>query len=143
LATVDSSFPAFVGFCQEPGYRFTIVSDGMTWMINHILNRHGIRGLTVYANQMHFGLDGVHLSFPWFDPQSPMRGVSKPTIVRRYQAEGDKVVFIGDGLTDLEAAGVADLLYARDQLLEHCRQQGIRVIGFSDFSDLLEKWVAP
>jgi 2,3-diketo-5-methylthio-1-phosphopentane phosphatase len=141
IIPVDPAFPRFVRLCRRQGYAFAILSDGLSWIIRYILGRVGLDGLCIYANQIEFRPDGFRLRFPWYDQEAPMRGVSKPTIVRRYQAQGHRVVFIGDGLTDLEAAGVADVMFARDRLLQHCRERGIPAIAFSDFSDLLGKWV--
>jgi 2-hydroxy-3-keto-5-methylthiopentenyl-1-phosphate phosphatase len=138
---VDPAFSRFVRFCGSQGYAFAILSDGLGWIISYILERVGLEELPIYANHIEFGPDGFRLQFPWYNRETPMRGVSKPTIVKRYQARGCRVAFIGDGLTDLEAAGVADVIYARDRLLQHCRERGIPAIDFSDFSDLLRKWV--
>ena len=41
------------------------------------------------------------------------------------------MVFIGDGLSDLEAVHVADQVYARDELLEYCQEKDIPAIGFT------------
>ena len=138
---IDSGFPAFLQFCRRLGYCFAVVSDGLDWIIHYVLRRHGLNGVTVHANEMRFTPQGVRLSFPHHDPDSPLRGISKPSIISRYKARGYQVVFVGDGLTDLEAAPAADLVYAKHELLWHCREQGIKAHGFSDFADLLEKWV--
>jgi 2-hydroxy-3-keto-5-methylthiopentenyl-1-phosphate phosphatase len=140
---MDSAFTSFLDFCGQRGYRFAILSDGVDWVINSILERHGIGGLTIYSNELRFEADGLRVSFPFFDPESPLRGVSKPAIIRRHQAEGFKVALIGDGLTDIEAAEVADIVYARDRLLEYCRERGIEAVAFSGFADLVAKWAGP
>jgi 2-hydroxy-3-keto-5-methylthiopentenyl-1-phosphate phosphatase len=139
---MDPAFPEFLGFCQKQGYRFAIVSEGLGWCVDYVLRRHGICGITVYSNEIHFEPDGFRFSFPWYHPESPLRGVSKSALVRRYQAQGDRVVFIGDGLSDTDAVEVADVVYARAKLLEYCSKRGIQAVGFSDFADLLGRWVA-
>lgn len=142
LATipVDAAFSTFLEFCSGHGYDFAILSDGLVWVIEYILGRQGVHDLTVYANELHFERKGLRVSFPWHDPAAPMRGVSKPNIIRRYQAEGYKVVYIGDGPTDLEVVGVADVLCARDQLWRYCQERGIAAVGFTDLADLMAKW---
>jgi 2,3-diketo-5-methylthio-1-phosphopentane phosphatase len=137
---IDPAFPHFLGLCQERGYHFAIVSDGLSWCVDHILRQHGICGITVYSDEIHFEPDGFRFSFPWYHPESPTRGVSKSAIVQRYQVQGNSVVFIGDGLSDTDAVQVADVVYAREQLLEYCRKRGIQAVGFSDFADLLARW---
>jgi len=138
---IDPAFPRLLDFCRQRGYRFAIVSDGLRWYINYILARYGIHGLTVYANEIYFEPQGIRLAFPWYSADAPLRGVSKKGIIRRYQADGCKVVFIGDGLSDIDAVQVADVLYANDDLLAYCRKHGIPAIEFSDLSDVLAKWV--
>ena len=140
---LDPGFEDLVSFCERRGYHFAVLSDGLHWYIDRILERHGFEDLTVYCNEIEFREDGVELSFPWHDPSSPMRGTSKPSIVRRYQRQGFEVVFIGDGLSDVEVAGVADLVYAKDRFLEHCRENGQAAIPFSELADVVENWRDP
>jgi len=140
---LDPALVQLVDFCRQRGYHFAIVSDGLRWYIEYVLNRHGIRDVTIYASEIHFGPDGFRFSFPWYNPESPLRSTSKVSIVQRYQAQGDKVVFIGDGSTDIKAAQAADVVYARDALLTYCREHGIPAIEFSDLSDVLAKWTLP
>nr|MBC7243815.1 MtnX-like HAD-IB family phosphatase [Chloroflexota bacterium] len=135
---LDPAFPDLVSFCQQQGYPFAIVSDGLTWYIRYILERHGIHHVQVYANEIHFGPDGLHLSFPWYSAESPLRGTSKLAFVRRYKAEGFQVVFIGDGLSDIEVVGAADVLFARASLLDYCREQRIPAMPFSNLSEVLD-----
>lgn len=140
---LDPGFETLVSFCRRRGYSFAVLSDGLHWYIDRILERHGFDSLTVYANEIEFTEDGVELSFPWHDPDWPMRGVPKPSIVNRYQDEGFHVVFIGDGLSDAEVAGVADLLYAKGRFLEYCREAGVPAIPFSELGDVVENWQEP
>ena len=47
------------------------------------------------------------------------------------------MVFIGDGVSDFEAAQVADIVYARDVLLDYTNDQGIQAREFSDMGDII------
>ncbi len=135
---LDPKLPALLTLCRERGYPFAIVSDGLTWYIEYILARHGLHDITSYANQVDFEPQGLQLSFPWYDPNSPLRGVDKAGIVRRYQKAGYQVAFIGDGLSDVEVVGVADLLYAKGSLLRHCRENGVEAIEYSTLTDVIK-----
>ena len=137
---LDPGFPALVEFCRQQGYPFAILSDGLRWFIDYILQQHDLHGLTVFANEITFKAEGYALTFPWYSSDTPRRGTSKPMIIQRYQAEGYKVIFIGDGLSDIEAVKTADVVFAQAGLLEYCVQNGIPSIGFSDLSDLLRRW---
>jgi 2,3-diketo-5-methylthio-1-phosphopentane phosphatase len=141
--TLDPEMPALLAFCQQRDYPFAIVSDGLTWYIDYILGRHGLHDITLYASHISFEPEGLRLSFPWYDPSSPLRGVGKAAIVRRYQQQGYRVAFIGDGLSDMEVVGVADVLYAKDGLLKYCREHGAEAIEYCTLSDVLAGWKDP
>ncbi len=140
---LDAALPDLIEFCRKRGYGFAIVSDGLTWYIRYVLNRHGIGDIPIYSNEIHFEPAGFRFSFPWYDARTPLRGTCKAAIIERLRAEGAKVVLIGDGQTDSEAAEVADLVYAKDSLLEYCRERGIPAISFSTLQDVLSNWREP
>jgi len=137
---LDPAFPDLYGYCAQQGYPFVVLSDGLSWYINYVLTCNGFSGLTIYANEIHFTSGGIRISSPWYQPDTPRRGTSKPSIIRKYQEDGYWVVFIGDGLTDVEAVEAADVVYARARLLEYCRKLEIPAIGFSNMQDLLANW---
>ncbi|HEY43185.1 MAG TPA: HAD-IB family phosphatase [Anaerolineae bacterium] len=130
----------FISFCQERGYSFAIVSDGLQWYIEYILQQHGITDIKIIASQIYFKTNGFHFSYPWYNPEVPLRSTSKPTIIRHYQERGSRVAFIGDGTSDFEVVGVADSIYARRKLAEYCQSKGVPAIAFTDFFDLIAKW---
>jgi 2-hydroxy-3-keto-5-methylthiopentenyl-1-phosphate phosphatase len=137
---IDPSFPEFVQFCQKQKYPLAVLSDGLKWYISYILNRFRIDGLQIYANEINFLPDGYQITTPYFDPITPKRGVSKPRIIEKFKSDGYKVIFIGDGLSDIEAVHVADVIYARDELLNYCVRKNVPATGFSDMRELISKW---
>jgi len=137
---VDLAFPRAYEYFRKQGHVFAIVSDGLRWYIEYILRRFGIEGMLIYANEIYFEPGGYKFTFPWYDDHTPKRGTGKSAIVQSYQKDGFQVVFIGDGLTDTEAALSADLVYARDSLADFTRINNIPAIEFTDFGDLLRKW---
>lgn len=139
---IDPAFPQAYEYFRKIGYPFAIVSDGLRWYIDYILHRFGIEGMCIYANEIQFEPGGYQFSFPWYDDHTPKRGTGKRAIVQNYQKDGFRVVFIGDGLTDTDAALTADLVYARAGLADFTRVNNIPAIEFSDYSDLLSKWQA-
>ncbi len=140
LSTVelDPGFSALRKLCVEKDYLFAILSDGFCWYIDYILNGNGVIGTKVYAGDIHFEDNGFRFSYPWYDASTPMRCTSKPTIVRDYQRHGYEVVFIGDGLSDQEVLGVADVVYAKDVLLEYALETGEQVKPFESLVEVVE-----
>jgi 2-hydroxy-3-keto-5-methylthiopentenyl-1-phosphate phosphatase len=61
----------------------------------------------------------------------------KPSIMRRFPSEQYRRVVVGDGVTDLPAARLADLVIARDLLPVKCREVGIPYEPFETFYDVM------
>jgi 2,3-diketo-5-methylthio-1-phosphopentane phosphatase len=135
---LDPGFQALRRYCMENDHHFAVLSDGFFWYIDYILNKHGVNGTEVYASDIHFEENGFRFSYPWYDPSTPMRSTSKPTVVRDFQRRGYEVVFIGDGLSDQEVLGVADVVYAKDVLLEYAMEIGEQVKPFTSIEDVVE-----
>ena len=134
---LDPGFPSLLKYCLETGIEFVIVSDGLIWYIEYILRQYDIEEVDVYACEIQFEEGGYRFSYPWFDPSTPLRSVSKSTIVRDYQSWGYKVIFIGDGVSDFEAVQVANIVYARDVLLDYTNDHGIQAQEFSNMGDII------
>lgn len=138
LATIqiDPCFPAFHQFCREKGYPMAILSDGLDWAINFVLERGGVCGLPLYSNRIHFTEDGFKFEFPYFDPETPLYGVGKRKVVEKFQGEGLRVVLVGDGRTDMDAAEVSDYVIASNELLAYCREKGIPHLPYNNFCEI-------
>lgn len=135
---LDPGFMDLLDHCQQNGIPFVVLSDGLKWYIDYIFEQHGVNGVEVLACDIHFEPDGYRFSYPWFDPSTPLRSTSKPTIVRDYQKRGYHVVLLGDGLSDTEAAMAADVIYAKDILLTYSKANGIDVREFRNLKDVYD-----
>jgi 2-hydroxy-3-keto-5-methylthiopentenyl-1-phosphate phosphatase len=140
---IDPGFRPFYDFARERGYQLAILSDGFEWYIEYILEKHGVMGIPIYANRIHFERGGFRFEFPWQHEDYPMQGVSKTHIAHRYRANGNKIVYIGDGRSDTEVIHAVNLIYAKGWLAQHCRERNISSIEFDSWDDLHEKWREP
>ena len=133
---IDPDFPRFVDLCRQRDIPLAVASDGLRWYIEYILHNHGVHGIQIYACEITFHNPGYSVSFPHFDPAHPLRGVAKQTLVKSMQRQGYRVVFIGDGNNDIDPASVADLVFAKADLLRRTRDAGIPAIAFDGFAEI-------
>jgi 2-hydroxy-3-keto-5-methylthiopentenyl-1-phosphate phosphatase len=70
---------------------------------------------------------------------SPTLGVDKTAVVRRYLEGGRPVAFAGDGFPDAEPARLvpADLRFARGDLADVLRSEGLPFRPFESWSDIV------
>lgn len=133
---IDPGFKDFINTARKNGIDLYIVSDGFDMFIKFILLRNGISTVPVFANELRVKYSRPVPSFPFGSDACRMKsGMCKCSIINRFRAENE-VIYIGDGESDLCAAGKADTVFAKDRLSAHCEHSGIKYTGFSSFADI-------
>ncbi len=131
-------FDKFVALMDQHGIPIHVVSDGLDFYIAAFLERHGLGHLEVYSNHAHFINGSLYPSFPYFIAGCGLCGTCKGERVKSLSSEGELTVYIGDGFSDRCAVGVADLLFARDDLVGLAREKGVDWIDYEDFYDVIK-----
>lgn len=139
----NASFRAHFGelsqFCQDNGIPMCIVSQGLDFYIQALLDGCGYSHLPVHAVRAQFDDHGriVGYGYDFTYPDTPERGNSKALIVQQFQQQGYHVFYAGDGSSDFEAGQVADTVFAHRQMAELCQRAGIAFTPFTDFGPAL------
>ncbi|MBT9517186.1 MAG: HAD-IB family phosphatase [Methyloversatilis discipulorum] len=90
------------------GWQVHVVSGGIRQAVLAIARFLGVPDERVHAVDLRFDANGHYAGF---DPESPLaRSGGKAEIVRRVGAGAERVVMVGDGITDLEAAEAGALV---------------------------------
>lgn len=97
---------AVVAGLQARGVRVVVVSGGLKPAVAAFAGQLGIPDDDVFAVDVTFDAEGAYAGF---DEDSPLaRNQGKVEVLARLRAERQPLLFIGDGITDLEAAPVVD-----------------------------------
>lgn len=131
---VDRSFATFVSWCRRRAIPVHIVSDGLDMVIQHLLKREGIRVDRIWSNHL-VQLPEGRLSLQFRSPLPRVvcsSGQCKCQILDQAPSHALKVV-IGDGRSDFCWANSADMLFAKDKLLKHCRSRHIPATPYENF----------
>ena len=106
-AALDPYFPAFLEWTASHGIDVKIVSDGFDATIETLFRTHNIRGLEILANELENirGRHGVHYR-PHSNTACGVCGTCKLNVVRKFRANYDKIILIGDGESDRHARQV-------------------------------------
>jgi 2-hydroxy-3-keto-5-methylthiopentenyl-1-phosphate phosphatase len=139
---IDPHFPDFVRQCRALRLPVTIVSDGLDRIVRMTLDRHGLGGLAINANALHYcGDRRWTLDFP--HTQNTCRsqsGTCKCAVSRQASAgigdQRDLRLLIGDGRSDQCLAEDADFVFARTGLRDYCRQRNIPHRSFHSFAQV-------
>ncbi len=142
---IDGEFPAFVSFCQNNNLDLFIISDGLAYAIQTILQRFQLAHLPIYANRLisHGNYRRYKNRWTLHSPYTDRtcekgNGVCKCSLMRKLSTKGEIKILIGDGRSDFCAAVKADIVFAKGSLLGHCQTIGLPHIGFQRFSQITE-----
>ena len=131
-------FMEFASYCRDTDIPFVIVSSGLDFYIETVLTKIGMRDLELHCGQTAFGKDGIVVSYT--DPEGNIINEGfKKKYLNWLKKRDSRVIYIGDGLSDLEAARNADYVFATDHLLRLLSTDSVACSAFSDFYDLLHQ----
>ncbi len=130
------SFVEFVRYCQESAIPFVIVSSGLDFYIEPVLAQISMPDLELHCGQTSFGKNGIIVSY--IDPEGNIinKGFKRKHL-SSLKKRDNNVVYIGDGLSDLEAARQADHVFATGHLERLLNTEAVACSAFSDFYDVL------
>ena len=137
-ANLRPFFGELWSYCQSHDIPMAIVSQGLDFYIEALLEKEGCPQMPVYAVNTRFTPQGIAYEYHHTRPGEERQGNSKSLVVERYQENGHYVFYAGDGLGDFEGASRADMVFAHRTLAEKCTLNNIPFRRFTDFQDMLE-----
>ena len=135
LAEIDPTFPPFVADCHRRKIPVEIVSEGFDAYLAHLLERWGLP-LPFRTNHAEFLGKTIALSHPFADPTCTLCGTCKMGRVLELRAQGRRVAYVGNGVSDICPALEADVVFAKEDLRRLCEEHGRDHIPFRDFADV-------
>ena len=136
-ANLRPYFKDLWAYCSANAIPMAVVSLGLDFYIEALLEKEGVRHVPVHAVNTRFTPRGITYEYPYSLPGQDRQGNSKGLVVDGYVQKGHFVFYVGDGISDLEAAPKADVLFAHRTLAEECLRQRLPFRPFSDFGDVL------
>lgn len=124
-------------YCQRQGFPLVVVSHGLDFYIEALLEQEGFPLVPVYAVKTEFTPQGITYRYLYTRPGSESLGNFKCLQVEKYRQMGHHVIYIGDGRSDFCPASKADTVFAHSVLAEQCQRQQIPFHPFRDFQDVL------
>ena len=136
-AALDPTFPPFVAWAEENDLPLVLASDGFAFYIRPVLEAAGLGHLEVVTNELAFGGPEPELRHPNGHPECVGCGTCKMLAVKRLQASHGPVAFVGEGQSDRFGALYADVVFAKDALVEIARADGVPFLPWETFDDIV------
>lgn len=126
--------------CKERGVPLTIVSDGIDFIVEAVLRRHGLLHLPVFSNHLRWDDHGhPTLSFPFAENVCESgAGTCKCALTLPADPRSSCPVYIGDGRSDQCVSGKMQTVFAKGTLRNWCERTGIPCIPFETLADVAD-----
>jgi 2-hydroxy-3-keto-5-methylthiopentenyl-1-phosphate phosphatase len=134
---IDEHFLDFVDLCKREKIELAILSDGLDYYIKTILQKYHLEDIPFYSNTLRFAGKKLVPEFPYFERGCGNCGNCKKYHLKNLRRPEQKVVYIGDGLSDKCAIGEADFVFAKNDLKSFCEKEKISYFKFKDFRDVI------
>jgi 2-hydroxy-3-keto-5-methylthiopentenyl-1-phosphate phosphatase len=133
---IRTGFSELLTYCRSNGFQFIIISNGLDFYIDAILKHIGLRNIKVFAAQAHFGSGGIEVKYIGLN-KFHLENNFKETFTRSFLVDGYRVIYVGNGLSDISPAKQAHHIFARDELLAYCKEASLDCTPFTDLNDVV------
>lgn len=134
---VRPGFRRLVDYCASRGFRFVIVSNGLEFYINAVLDALGLSDIQVCAATNAFLAEGVRVQYVGPDG-SVLQDGFKEAYIALFLKEGYRVIYVGNGISDTYAARHAHKVFATGDLLDYYTEHGLSCEPFADLNDVAD-----
>lgn len=136
---IDPHFKAFASLCEKKNVPMMIVSDGLDYVIRHILAKNGIHHISVIAGHLEYsGGNRWQFTSPFAKADcSSQASTCKCALAEQVRniAHAENILYIGDGRSDFcVSLEEADMILAKDSLLAFCQKQQLPHKSFTSFA---------
>lgn len=129
---------SLINYLDSQQIPFVVVSGGIRCLVESILKRENLlkRCAKIYGIDIDKTNEKLKVISEW---ESGNELVAKVNIIKQECQNNEKIIVIGDSLTDLNASKCADLVFARDALCNYLKEENIDFIEWRDFEDIKTK----
>jgi 2-hydroxy-3-keto-5-methylthiopentenyl-1-phosphate phosphatase len=136
---IRPGFTEFVALCRQRDFRLVIISNGLSFYIEHVLRDIGVPGLEIHAAATSFCPGGLRVRYTGPDGTAVDSG-PKDAYISSFLADGYRVIYVGDGRSDFLPARRCDLIFAaadEGSLLKLCRRENVQCHPYTSFHDII------
>jgi len=135
---VRAGLHELVNYCLKKGFRLVIVSNGLDFYIRAVLKDLGLGNIEVYAAQASFHPEGMKVQYVGPDGKRLEDGF-KEAYIKSFLKLGYRVIYIGNGDSDVAPAKYAHYVFATGDLLAYCRENNLKYKPFETFLDAVRE----
>jgi len=131
---VRAGFHELVDYCLGKDFRLVIVSNGLDFYIKAVLKELALENVEMHAAQASFHPEGMKVQYVGPDDKRLKDGF-KEAYVKTFLKLGYRIIYMGNGDSDVAPAQYAHHIFATGELLAYCRENNLKYKPFENFID--------
>ena len=135
---IRPGFQELVSYCQERGFKFVIVSNGLDFYIEAILNNLRINNVEVFAARTKFISGGLKVAYIGPNGSQLEEGFKK-AYTKLFLDLGYRVIYLGNGISDISPASEAHYVFATGELETYYDRSKANFTPFINLNDIIQK----
>ena len=133
---IRAGFHELLAYCRVKGLRLVIVSNGLDFYIEAILRDIGVENIEAFAAQTRFRPEGLQVQYIGPDG-NPLNNDFKEAYVSFFLGSGYRIIYVGNGDSDISPARQCHHIFATGELLAYCRKMNLDCSAFADLNDIV------
>ena len=133
---VRAGFHDLINYCTRKDFRFVIVSNGLDFYINAILKDLSLDNIEWHAAQTSFHPEGMQVQYIGPDGKRLEDGFKK-AYTKSFLKLGYRLIYAGNGNSDIAPATYAHHIFATGELLTYCKGNNLNYKPFENFIDVI------
>jgi len=130
---IRPGFHELLAYCRRKDFEFVIISNGLDFYIDTILKDIEVDNIKVFAAQTQFSPEGVKVKY--IGPEgNQLQDDFKETHTKLFLSKGYRVIYLGNGLSDVPPAKLSHLVFATGDLLTCCKEINLKCTPFTDLN---------
>ena len=125
-----------IDYCQRQSFKFVIVSNGLDFYIRSILGNIGLENLEVHAAETLFHPEGLEVRYIGPDGIQ-LDSDFKEAYTRLFLSQGYRIIYVGNGASDIYPARLAHHVFARGELIARCKETKLKYESFDDLNSVV------
>ncbi|MEW6171255.1 MAG: HAD-IB family phosphatase [Candidatus Omnitrophota bacterium] len=135
IFSLDPYFYELLDVLKKNRIKPVILSDNFSLIINYILKNNNIQGIKLYANKLLFSKNKLIPLFPYKNIDCFRCAHCKTNNLLKNKSR-DKIIYIGDGLSDMCPSKYADIIFAKGTLLKNLKNTKKRCIAIKNLRNV-------
>jgi 2-hydroxy-3-keto-5-methylthiopentenyl-1-phosphate phosphatase len=135
---VRAGFHELVNYCLKKDFRLVIVSNGLDFYIKAVLRDLALKNIEMHAAQASFYPEGMEVQYVGPDGKR-LDDDFKEEYVKSFLKLGYRVIYVGNGDSDIAPAKYAHHIFATGELMAYCRDNNLDCKPFENFLDVVRE----